>query len=449
MNAPLRRRVAVTLVACAAWGAAPACLSERAVAIDGEPGCGGLSCDASGAGGSKGLGSEASQPGGGAGAEETGVESLDSSAGAAGSPTGSASPDGAPLGAAGSPTGSASPDASPLGAGGTTGACAARKGAPGHVAPSCVKKALLGGAYMNLDQWAQRLGRTSLDIQTQWDNVNVADKANTVEQDWAWIDGHYSVDQWVVQAQWPGALSLAMPMWMRGQSPLLCASGENDEAMRRAISSLKSKVGGREVYVRLGWEFNADWYPTQTSEGDANYQRAWRDCWVRWWDVVKEVAPDYRVVWNPSWANSGACQSGYTSVLDLWPGAEFVDAAGPDQYDATWCGRPAAYDEQDGEQPIGIGAWVDWVVARGVPFAVPEWGIRNRSGGSGDRPQFIRDMYAAFKKAYESDSGLAYQAYFDGGSDYACQSSLLDAACNLNPNSSAQYFELFAVWPPR
>jgi hypothetical protein len=77
-------------------------------------------------------------------------------------------------------------------------------------------------------------------------------------------------------------------------------------------------------------------------------------------------------------------------------------------------------EEMDGEQPIGIGAWVDWVIKQGVPFAVPGWGIDSGQWGSGDRSQFIRDMYAAFKKAHQSDSGLAMQLYFDGGTTFSC-----------------------------
>jgi hypothetical protein len=89
------------------------------------------------------------------------------------------------------------------------------------------------------------------------------------------------------------------------------------------------------------------------------------------------------------------------------------------------------------------------VIAQHVPFAVPEWGVVNNEWGSGDRPQFIRDMYAAFKEAYQSESGLAYQPYFDGGTGFGCRFSLLDLECNLNPESSAEYFKLFSVWPPR
>lgn len=329
------------------------------------------------------------------------------------------------------------------------GSCETRPGAAGHVAPTCHKEALFGGAVLDLQRWADQLGRASLDIQTQWDNVNFADPSNDAEADWGWIAGHFSTNEHVVQADWPGGLSLGMPMWVRGQSPFVCASGANDVEMLRAISTLKDDVGDRVVYIRLGWVFNAEWYPTQTSDGDFAYRQAWKDCWIRWWDIIKSVDPDYRVVWNPLWANNGECQSGFPSVLDLWPGAEFVDAAGPNQFDANWCGRTVAYDEKDGAQPIGIGAWVDWVIAQGVPFAVPEWGVDSGSTGSGDRPQFIRDMYAAFKKAHESDSGLAFQSYFDGGANYACRYSLLDPACNQNPEASQVYFQLFSVWPPR
>jgi hypothetical protein len=326
--------------------------------------------------------------------------------------------------------------------------CANRRGAPGHVAPTCVKKALIGGGFLNLGAWAQRLGRPSLDIQAQWDDVLAAPAGQGVAADWNWVAGHYSTNQYVVQAAWQGALARGVPMWMRGQSPHVCASGQNDQQMTRAMTTLRDMIGSRDVYIRLGWEFNADWYPTQASQGDAAYQKAWRDCWVRWYDIVKGVNPKWMLTWNPNWANKGACQSGYTSVLNLWPGAEFVDAAGPDQYDANWCGRPAAYNEMDGEQPIGIGAWVDWVIKQGVPFAVPEWGVDSGQWGSGDRPQFIRDMYAAFKKAHQADSGLAMQMYFDGGTTFTCRFSLLDSACNKNPLSSAEYFNLFRTWPP-
>jgi hypothetical protein len=331
----------------------------------------------------------------------------------------------------------------------TVGTCAARTGATGHVAPTCVRKALFGGAHLDVDGYAQKLGRERLDLAAQWDDVLAAPQGQTPEQDWSWVAGHFSTDQWIVRAQWPGALALGMPMWMRGQSPQICASGANDANMRRAITTLKSMIGPRDVYIRLGWKFNAEWYPTQKSEGDAAYQKAWRDCWIRWYDIVKDVDPTYMLVWNPIWANQGRCESGYTSVLGLWPGKEFVDAAGPDQYDANWCGRPAAAGEMDGEQPIGIGAWADWVIGQGVPFAVPEWGVDNSATGSGDRPQFIRDVYAALKKAHAAPSGIAFQTYFDGGATYSCTHSLLDPACKKNPLSSAAFFDAFKVWPPQ
>lgn len=326
--------------------------------------------------------------------------------------------------------------------------CAARAAAPGHVAPTCVRKALFGGAYLDMEAYAQKLGRDSLQIATHWDDVLAAPQGQTPEQDWGWVANHYSTEQWVVRAQWPGALALGMPMWMRGQSPQLCASGTSDGDMRRAITTLKAMVGARDVYIRLGWQFNASFYPTQKSEGDAAYQQAWKDCWIRWYDIVKDVDPAFMLVWNPHWANNGACQSGFSSVFSVWPGKEFVDAAGPAQYDATWCGRPAAANEMDGDQPVGIGAWADWAIAEGVPFAVPEWGVDSGASGNGDRPQFVRDVHAALKKAHAAPSGVAFQTYFDGGATYSCRFSLLDPACSKNPRASAEYFQLFRVWPP-
>ncbi|HMJ15117.1 MAG TPA: hypothetical protein VK524_27070, partial [Polyangiaceae bacterium] len=268
------------------------------------------------------------------------------------------------------------------GAGGSPGTCT-RRGAPGHVAPTCVKDALIGLGFGDTRAWASALGRASLDIQEQW-NDPPDDKVGSDAQ-WNFMQNLYSVQQHIVDARWPGKVSFAQPMWgggskgnestgwnpYIGEGPKTCASGSNDSRMRSVIQNLKTKIGG-SAYIRLGWEFNGNWYPNQNAWAGASpysgdYKADWKACWVRWYDIIKSVSADFKVVWNPNWANKGNCWNDTnTNILDYWPGAEFVDAAGPDQYDAN-CNSRAQDPNARGNfgEPIGIMAWADWVIAQG------------------------------------------------------------------------------------
>ena len=52
-------------------------------------------------------------------------------------------------------------------------------------------------------------------------------------------------------------------------------------------------------------------------------------CWVRWHDILKAVSPGFKLVWNLNSESSSA----ELDERGFWPGAQYVDAAGPD-YDA-------------------------------------------------------------------------------------------------------------------
>lgn len=342
-----------------------------------------------------------------------------------------------------------------------------RKGAPGHVAPTCVKDALMGLGAGDLKAWAKELGR-SVDLQEQW-NDPPPDREDAASQ-WEFMENIFSVQSRVVEAKWPGKLSFAQPMWAGGrkgsessdwepfvgEGPGTCASGKSDKYMRNVLTALKQATGG-DAYIRLGWEFNANWYPNQSATRGASsysgdYKADWKKCWIRWYDIAKSISPNFKLVWNPIWSNRGTCAKPEYDIRDYWPGAEFVDAAGPDQYNVNCNGRRADPDEKgpNGE-PRGINTWVDFVISQGVPFAVPEWGIDTGEWGMGDDGQFIADMYAAFARAHASPSGLAYQSYFDGiASSPTCKHALLSRGCKgTNSKSSSKYFELFKTWPPR
>lgn len=181
---------------------------------------------------------------------------------------------------------------------------------------------------------------------------------------------------------------------------------------------------------RLGWEFNGDWYTWRQAPGDA---AAFKSCWIRWHDTVKAVSPDFKLVWNPNDQSS----SQDLDVRDFWPGAQYVDAAGPDAYALSDNGGLSSPGKTGSHgEPVGINAWAGWVAQQGVPLAVPEWAIRDQTWGSTD-PEYLNQMRAAFEGAARSATGLAYESYVDGSTAFGCRFSIHDSACGYDKHQAA------------
>jgi len=107
-----------------------------------------------------------------------------------------------------------------------------------------------------------------------------------------------------------------------------------DETVQQRASSseittwatdLKKALSSGSAYIRLGWEFNGDWFPWGVKPGDA---AAFKSCWIKWYTLVKRVATKFELVWNPYNQSSDA----RLDVRDFWPGGGYVDATGPDAY---------------------------------------------------------------------------------------------------------------------
>lgn len=79
-----------------------------------------------------------------------------------------------------------------------------------------------------------------------------------------------------------------------------------------------------------------------------------------------------------------------------------------------------------------------------MPFAVPEWAIRDGVVWGSTDPTYIDQMRAAFVKAAKSATGLAYESYFDGGSKYNCNLSIHDPNCAGVHTAAANRY--LALW---
>jgi len=247
------------------------------------------------------------------------------------------------------------------------------------------------------------------------------------------------------------AVSVAQPMFASGDSYASCASGSSpsDTQLAAMSDAIAGVVPGRTAFVRLGWEFNSG-YLWQAAPTDGDRFVA---CWKRWHRALKAASPGLMLVWNPN------SDMAWNFPLDrFWPGRSMVDAAGPDIYAKADNGRLSSPDQTTGPaadpvdptkqvvNPRGINAWVRYIAAKGVPLAVPEWGVQNdgNTWSSGD-PAFIGQLRQALQTAALSPTGLAYEDYFDAGDDpgFSCKHSLHDAACSKNAAAATQYQSLW------
>jgi hypothetical protein len=251
------------------------------------------------------------------------------------------------------------------------------------------------------------------------------------------------------------SVSLGQPMFASGDSYTSCARASSPSPSRAQMDAMATAIAdlapNRTAFVRLGWEFNSGYlWKTQDSDA-ANFVT----CWKRWYAAFKAASPNLKVVWNPN-----SDPSWEFPIDAFWPGKEFVDAAGPDQYAKSDNGRLSDPNQWTGgfpdptapgrqvRNPRGINAWAEYVAGKGVPLAVPEWGVQNDgSDWSSADPAFIGQMRTAFQTAAKSATGLAYEDYFDGGdsSDFHCRHSLNDPACDLNPDAARSYANLFGT----
>ena len=193
-------------------------------------------------------------------------------------------------------------------------------------------------------------------------------KASNGKITWASMDALTSTKYGFANGKWNGAMSIGQPMFADNETVQQCASSSEITTWAK---DLKTVWPSGSAFIRLGWEFNGDWFHWGVKPGDA---AAFKSCWIKWYTLVKQVSTKFELVWNPNNQSYDA----KLDVRDFWPGSAYVDAAGPDAYALSFDGKLMNPDRKgpNGE-PLGINAWVNWVASKGVPFAVPEWAIRD------------------------------------------------------------------------
>ena len=203
-------------------------------------------------------------------------------------------------------------------------------------------------------------------------------------------------------AGFKGTLDVAPPLWPTEEGSL-------DEAAKGAYNAQWEKLGRTiaakypDAYVRPGWEFNIPNHPWRATEENADQ---WVQAFRHASESLKKGGPNLRITWNPNGGVGGSLKD----ATRVYPGDAYVDVIGVDQY--GW-----SYDtwEKVLNGAGGLNYWANFAREHGKRLSFPEWGVHRGDEGSGDDPEFVRNMVGFFNANRDV---LDFAAYFDETNPY-------------------------------
>lgn len=196
----------------------------------------------------------------------------------------------------------------------------------------------------------------------------------------------------------------SLPMLPNDKSATLAdgAAGKFDQLFRNYAQKLVENGFGNAI-VRIGWEFNADWYSWAAKHDPQS--------WIAYW---RRIVTTMRAVPGAAFKFDWTAAGGWSSFRaeDAWPGDEYVDIIGLDFYNNFR--RPDVTPQERWRQrmsaPHGLAWHRRFATAHGKPMSYPEWGTgtgRNTHGGDDD-PYFIEQM-----ARWIAANDVAYHNYWD------------------------------------
>ncbi|MCD5352732.1 glycoside hydrolase family 26 protein [Kineosporia mesophila] len=188
-----------------------------------------------------------------------------------------------------------------------------------------------------------------------------------------------------------------------------CAAGQYNDKWKQFGKNFADNGMGDSI-IRLGWEFNGNWYLWSASNPGQFAQ-----CWRQIVTSARTTAPDLK--WD--WTVNRGVSAGLADATQAYPGDEFVDIVGVDSYD-MW---PGAASDQTWDEHLngdfGLKFWADFAKKHGKKMSVPEWGCypgtAHAGNNGGDNAFYIEKMVEFFTSM---GSDLAYEAYFNENASY-------------------------------
>ena len=237
---------------------------------------------------------------------------------------------------------------------------------------------------------------------------------------WSAMDGSGGTLSWLTGA-WAGkgyTLSLGVPMIPTNSSgtPVgSLATGATGAYNSYFVTLAQNLVAGGagNAYLRLGWEFDGNWYPSwdaQTAAAEADFGGYFDQIVTAMRSVAGE---NFQFVWNPDVGAFG--EAGYNVTL-AYPGNAYVNVIGLDAYDQTWATPKTPATAWNVTLLPALNVAASFAAGQGKPLAICEWGIAFLSNGLGDDPSYVNNFSAWMKNPANR---VLYESYFnyDGTSD--------------------------------
>ncbi len=236
---------------------------------------------------------------------------------------------------------------------------------------------------------------------------------------WAGMDGANGSLSWLFADGWAGSgytLSLGVPIIPTNSNNVAVgtlATGATGAYNSYFVTLAQTLVAAGEsgAYLRLGWEFDGNWYAWQalTPAAEANYATYFQQIVTAMRSVSGE---NFKFVWNPdasAFVPDQSIVSGYNVSL-AYPGNAYVDYIGLDAYDQSWNTPQTPSNAWADSTLPALSAAETFAAAQGKPLAFCEWGIAIRSDGHGlgDDPLYVNNM-VSWMRAHS----VAYESYFD------------------------------------
>jgi hypothetical protein len=232
-------------------------------------------------------------------------------------------------------------------------------------------------------------------------------------------------------------VTYSVPMLPEDGSATLAqgAAGQFDDVFRNFAATLVAQ-GFPDVVIRIGWEFNGDWYAWAAGKDP----QSWITYWRRIVTVMRSVpGAKFKFDWCPG--------GGRTTFLaeNAYPGDAYVDYIGTDVYNQSWNPNVDTPEERWDEQVNGVHGlqWhADFAAAHGKPMSFPEWGTGTRQDGygAGDDPMFIEQM-----AEWIATHNVVYHNYWDFDNSHF-QGRISD---NGQPKSAAAFVRKFKLPRPK
>jgi len=162
------------------------------------------------------------------------------------------------------------------------------------------------------------------------------------------IDPGWLYKRWLGQ---PYTMAFGVPMLpedVPGVSLSACAEGAYDAYWREFGTVISSSGLGTSI-IRLGWEFNGNWYVW-----DATDPAVWARCWQQIVTSARTTAPKLRWDWD---VNRGV-SAGLANPVLAYPGNAYVSMIGVDSYDSWPAATTAAGWQKQLNGPQGLDYWL-------------------------------------------------------------------------------------------